>query len=116
MNNMFAGSKIGNIGQVLQRLDTSNVKYMAGMFMGVELYDTSVLASFNTANVINMNGMFLYSKIGELDLRSFDTSNVVNMELMFKDTSAYAGYARTQKDADRFNNSSFRPSGFDFEV
>ena len=39
---------------------------------------------FNTSNVTNMGGMFVYcGSLTSLDLSSFDTSNVTNMEWMF---------------------------------
>ena len=49
-----------------------------------------------------------------IDLSSFNTSNVTNMNTMFSACSARTGYARTQEDADRFNNSSNKPSSLVF--
>ena len=74
------------------------------------------LSSFDTSNVIDMTNMFYNSTATTLDLSSFDTSNVTNMSNMFYGCSATTGYARTQADADRFNNSSGKPSALVFVV
>ena len=63
-----------------------------------------------------MSNMFRGSSATTLDLSSFDTSNVTNMTNMFYGCSATTGYARTQADADRFNNSSGKPSALVFGV
>ena len=63
-----------------------------------------------------MSYMFYNSSVTTLDLSSFDTSNVTNMNNMFNGCSATIGYARTQADADRFNNSSGKPSALVFVV
>ena len=57
---------------------------MSYMFSGSKTtsIDTS---SFNTSNVVNMNGMFLNSTgITEIDVSGFDTSNVTQMSAMFQ--------------------------------
>jgi len=41
---------------------------------------------------------------------------VVTMSRMFQDSQATTGYARTQTDADKFNNSSGKPSTLNFVV
>jgi hypothetical protein len=52
-----------------------------------------------------------------IDLSSFDTSKVTQNDNMFQEcTSLTTGYARTQADADKFNNSSNKPSGITFVV
>ena len=48
--------------------------------------------------------MFFNSSATALDLSSFDTSNVTDMQDMFENCAATTGYARTQVDANRFNN------------
>ena len=65
-----------------------------------------------------MKSMFDNSKAITLDLSSFDTSNVTNMSYMFYNSKATTGYARTQADADKFNNSSdtWKPSSLTFIV
>ena len=138
MQGMFQQSQVTTLD--LSGFDTSNVTNMMGMFTFSQA-TTLDLSSFDTSNVTNMSGMFMYSRATELDLSSFDTSNVTNMNLMFGgskattldlssfDTSnvtvvtqmfiyslATTGYARTQTDADRFNNSSSKPSILTFVV
>ena len=88
---------------------------MSSMFYGCQA-TTLDLSSFDTSKVTNMSNMFYNSRATTLDLSSFDTSNVTNMNNMFYGCSATIGYARTQEDADRFNNSSGKPAGLTFIV
>ena len=60
--------------------------------------------------------MFNNSQVSTLDLSSFDTSNVTNTDFMFHGSSVTTGYARTQTDADKLNNSSSKPSTLTFVV
>ena len=86
-----------------------NVKYMRGMFSNCNLTNTN-FSSFDTSNVINMEGMFSYSqsetnidfsnfdtqkvtsmnhmfyecKLASIDISSFNMTNIENIELMFK--------------------------------
>jgi surface protein len=99
----------------LSSFDTSNVTNMSRMFQ-FSSATTLDLSSFDTSNVTNMGYMFNGSSATTLDLSSFDTSNVTNMSNMFYGCSATTGYARTQEDADRFNNSSGKPSALIFVV
>lgn len=125
--------------------DNSNVTDMSVMFFGLDyLYPTLDLSSLDTSNVTDMSGMFIMCmSLISLDLSSFDTSNVTNMNLMFKDCFSLefldlssfdtskvtsmdymfdgcyglrTAYARTQKDADRFNASIGKPSNVNFTV
>ena len=113
MVGMFSGSKVAVLD--LSSFDTSNVTNMYSMFSRSEA-TTLDLSSFDTSKVTNMAGMFAYSKMATLDLSSFDTSNVTNMSSMFAGSKTTTGYARTQNDADKFNNSSDKPSGLTFVV
>ncbi len=45
-----------------------------------------------------------------------NNTNITDMSNMFYRSSATTGYARTQADADRFNNSSGKPSALVFVV
>ena len=74
------------------------------------------LSSFDTSKVTDMSYMFCSSKATSLDLSSFDTSNVTNTSDMFSYSKAITGYARTEKDATKFNSSSSKPSGLTFVV
>jgi surface protein len=99
------------------RVDSNNKKVtsMRYMFYGSSA-TTLDLSSFDTSNVIYMSYMFYRSSATTLDLSSFDTSKVTNMNNMFNSSSATTGYARTQADADRFNNSSGKPARLNFVV
>ena len=114
MGSMFEASKTTELD--LNGFDTSNVTNMFGMFRYSNITEIKGLNKFNTSKVTNMYGMFAYSTVTALDLGSFDTSNVTNMNNMFIDSKVTTGYARTQADADKFNNSSNKPSGLTFTV
>ena len=114
MNNMFLYSKITKI-LGLNKFNTLKVTNMSSMF-GYTLVETLDLSSFDTSNVTNMSYMFFKSAATTLDLSSFDTSNVIYMDAMFGNSKATTGYARTQNDADKFNNSSGKSSGLTFTV
>ncbi len=113
MSHMFEMSLADTLD--LRFLDTSNVTDMSGMFRESQA-TTLNLSSFDTSNVTDMSGMFINSQATTLDLSSFDTSNVTNMSYMFMESRATIGYARTQADADRFNNSSGKPPALVFVV
>ena len=99
----------------LSSFDTSSVTGMAFMF--ADLQATSLdLSSFDTSSVTSMISMFRALPATNLDLSSFDTSSVTNMSQMFRDSQVTIGYARTQADADRFNNSSAKPARLTFIV
>ena len=126
MRFMFALNKSNFLD--LSSFDTSSVTTMEGMFDAIQsssidlssfntsnvidmnrMFDSSQttildLTTFDTSKVTNMSGMFQNSQTTTLDLSSFDTSKVTNIYNMFYQTKASIGYARTQSDADRFNN------------
>lgn len=108
----------GYIGSQLKGVASynENVTNMTSMFQNCGSLTSLDLSSFDTSNVTNMSSMFDGSGATTLDLSSFDTSNVTNMANMFYNSSATTGYARTQADADRFNNSSNKPSTLVFVV
>jgi surface protein len=113
MSYMFSDSKATTLD--LSSFDTSNVTTMSSMF-ALSSATTFDLSSFDTSNVTHMNEMFAVSPATTLDLSSFDTSNVTNMNNMFVESQATTGYARTQTDADNFNNSLGKPSTLEFVV
>ena len=92
-----------------------NITDMSRMFYYSQA-TTLDLSNFDTSNVTDMRYMFYNSKATSLDLSGFDTSNVTNMAQMFRNSLATTGYARTQADADKFNASSYKPSGLNFVV
>ena len=114
MYEMFEGSYATTLD--LSSFDTSNVTDMHSMFYNSDAAEIKGLNKFNTSKVTDMSWMFYNSKATTLDLSSFDTSNVTNMSWMFKNAKATTGYARTQSDADKFNNSSNKPSSLTFVV
>ena len=113
MRYMFRDSSATTLD--LSSFDTSKVTNMSNMFYGSSA-TTLDLSSFDTSEVTDMRYMFRDSSATTLDLSSFDTSKVTNMSNMFYGSSATTGYARTQADADRFNNSSGKPAGLVFVV
>jgi len=113
MSYMFFNSQATSLD--LSSFDTSNVTAMNAMFRDSKATSLD-LSSFDTSEVAYMSSMFQNSQATSLDLSSFDTSNVTNMSFMFNGSKATIGYARTQADADRFNNSSGKPPGLVFVV
>ena len=108
----YWGSSLDN---VIPYCDFSQITSAKQMF-----YDCKNLTSvpyLNTSSCTDMYRMFFNNeKILTLDVSSFDTSNVTNMSDMFLWCKATTGYARSQKDADRFNASSNKPAGLTFVV
>jgi len=113
MYRMFRNSQATTLD--LSSFDTSNVTNMSGMFYNSQATTLDV-SSFDTSKVTNMSLMFGGSQATTLDLSSFNTSNVTNMANMFYGAQTTIGYARTQTDADNFNNSSEKPSTLTFVV
>ena len=85
MNALFGTSKASSID--LSSFDTSNVIDMEGMFYNISATNLD-LSSFDTSNVTNMRGMFKNSSATNLDLSGFDTSNVTTMYEMFNGSAA----------------------------
>jgi len=103
MSYMFEESRINKIN--LSGLNANNVINMSSMFNLSSATDIN-LTGMTALNVENMCTMFSASAATTIDLSGFDTSNVTNMEGMFGASAATTGYARTQADADKFNNAS----------
>ena len=105
MRSMFTFCSSNKID--LSGFDTSKVTNMNSMFYDTRsLYKIVGLNDFDTSNVTNMGNMFYNCAVQKLDLSSFNTSKVTDMSDMFKLSQAYDGYARTQDEADKFNNKS----------
>ena len=113
MSYMFAYSQVTSLD--LSSFDTRNVTDMRGMFRGSQATSLNV-SSFDTSKGPYMSSMFNSSQATSLDLRSFDTSKVTNMQEMFKNAQATSGYAGTQADADKLNNSLNKPTTLTFTV
>lgn len=80
---MFNGFyKCKSIG--LNKLNTSNVVDMTGMFSDCTEMEYLNVKNFNTSKVVSMAGMFSRChSLMEIDLSSFDLSNVQNAHYMF---------------------------------
>ena len=88
MRYMFSGVTMFNSSGYnidLRWFDTSNVKYMEGMFKGCYRLESLDLSNFNTSNVVDMEEMFEGCRaLTSLDLSNFNTSNVSYMKGMFE--------------------------------
>ena len=77
----------------VSRFDTRKVQDMSEMFSGIRLLIrrdaiTLNLSNFNTANVVNMKGMFKDSRrFTDINMSSFNTSKVTDMSEMFSQAS-----------------------------
>lgn len=82
--NAFANlSSITNLD--LSMLDTSHVKDMSNMFLACPNLETLILeGKFSTANVTNMQNMFMNCNMQNLNLSCFKFENVENMKSMFQ--------------------------------
>ena len=101
----------------LTNVNTSYVTDMSYMFANNQNLVGLDLSSFNTSNVTNMEGMFDGdSSLTSLDLSSFNLLNVLNTDYMFRDVQVTTGYARTQAEANIFNNSLDIPNDLTFTV
>ena len=113
MNSMFAGAKVKSLD--LRCFNTSNVTNMGSMFNDTEIENLDV-SSFDTSKVTYMYWMFANMPAKVLDLSSFSTDSLTETDRMFVGCEATIGYARTQADADKFNNTYNKPSGLTFVV
>ena len=96
-NDLYALSEIEQIE--LDKVDTSKVKNMRGMFFGCNSLTNLDLSSFNTSNLTNMGYMFCWcTSLANLDLSGFDTSKVRYMNNMFEECSVL-----TNLDLSSFN-------------
>ena len=85
-SNMFSkiGSDIGDdLTEFFKFVDSSKLTNMNRMFYYAQI-DNLDLSSLKTLKVTNMGELFYYCmKLTHLDISSFDTSNVTNMSYMF---------------------------------
>lgn len=95
----------------LDKLDTSNVTNMRGMFDSCAALTNLDVSNFNTANVTDMSWMFFQGwKLTSLDVSNFDTSNVTNMDRMF-----YECKALTSLNVSNFNTSKVTNMSYMFQ-
>ena len=96
-NNFTALTKIEN----LDKVSTSGVTNMYGMFNGCSRLTSLDVLHFDTSQVTNMMYMFgSCSGLTSLDVSHFDTSKVTNMALMFQNCSGL-----TSLDVSHFDTS-----------
>ncbi len=68
----------------LSTFNTSNVVNMEGMFQACEKLEYLNVSSFDTSSVTNFSWMFNYCEnLEKIEISNFDTSNATNMSLMF---------------------------------
>ena len=86
----------------LSKIDTANVINMSGMFGECYALMNLDVSGMDTSNVTDMSGMFRWcDNLTELDVSNFDTSNVTDMNSMF------AGcYSLLELDVSGFDTSS----------
>ena len=73
----------------LSSFNTGNVLSMNGMFTAINIQDGLLdFSKFDTSKVQTMHEMFAGSNFGILDVSNFDTSNVTDMSSMFNGVSA----------------------------
>ena len=101
MSNMFSdNTSLTNI-TFGDNFNTANVINMSGMFKNCTILKTIDLSSFDTSNATIMASMFMNCQgLQNLDLKSFNTSNVTNMLSMFYNCSSL-----TSLDLSSFNTS-----------
>ncbi|MCF0260743.1 MAG: BspA family leucine-rich repeat surface protein, partial [Erysipelotrichaceae bacterium] len=84
-----------------EKMDTSRVTNMGGMFYYDRYLKNLDLSGFDTSNVVDMSSMFVdCQQIERLYLRNFDTSHVQNMSRMFDSC-----YSLIDVDVSSFNTS-----------
>ena len=87
--NLFHGLHNVKAIEGLMYFDTSNVKSMKNMFLGMSSLRKLDVLSWDTSQVIYMEWMFSgASSLIELDVSTWDTSNVVNMSGMFSEMTS----------------------------
>ena len=101
MSNMFSdNTSLTNI-TFGDNFNTANVINMSGMFKNCTILKTIDLSSFDTSNATIMANMFMNCQgLQNLDLKSFNTSKVTNMYGMFYNCSSL-----TSLDLSSFNTS-----------
>ena len=123
MSGMFARTNATSLD--LSSFNTSKVTDMSMMFYGSKATEIKGLNKFDTSNVKYMGGMFANTKVPILDLSSFNLSNLSldmddtrGFEGMLIDCAATKGYARTEKDLQFLNNALYtsKPDTLVFEL
>ena len=79
---MFEDARIGSVD--IGGWNSYSLHDASNMFRNANITSGLNIVSFDTANVIDMSGMFSFSNIPNLDLAYLKTSNVKNMRSMFE--------------------------------
>lgn len=96
-----------SLQNIVSKIDTSNVTSMESTFENCKSVTRLDLTNFNTSKVTDMYSMFDGCDSMEyIDLSSFDMSKVKNTSYLIDMPKLKTGYANTQADADKINNSS----------
>ena len=80
------GGYFNNVHEIinLNKLDTSRVTNMKGMFESCNSLASANLSNFDTSHVENMSSLFSNcSSLTSVDISNFNTANVTNMSKMF---------------------------------
>ena len=83
-------NKPANLTEIigLEKLNTSNVRNMQGIFSGCTNVTNLNVSNFDTSKVVFMRGMFEDCwSLASIDVSNFNTSNVTDMGYMFKECS-----------------------------
>ena len=80
IDHAFASADVFN--QDISNWDVSNVSTMNYTFSNSDLFDQDIFLYWDTSNVTDMEGMFMYDTA--LDVENLDTSSVINMRRMFE--------------------------------
>jgi len=81
---LFFDMQATRVIEGIEKLDTSNVTNMRGMFSSMVFVEELDLSNFDTSKVEDMSTMFAGCRsLTNLNVTSFDTSNVTNMSSMF---------------------------------
>ena len=123
MSGMFGMTNATSLD--LSSFNTSKVTDMSMMFYDSKATEIKGLNKFDTSNVKYMGGMFANTKVPILDLSSFNLSNLSldmddtrGFEGMLIDCAATKGYARTEEDLQFLNNALYtsKPDTLVFEL
>lgn len=72
----------------ISSLDTSNVKYMTGLFAGSHIGELRGLEHLNTSNTTSMQDMFANTTFDVLDISTFESAPLYRLDGMFKGLKA----------------------------
>ena len=111
LRGLFSGCERMTEIQGLEKMDTSQVTDMSGMFFGCRSLTKLDVSGLNTSQVTNMSYMFSgCNELIELDVRGLDTRQVTDMSGMFFECRSL-----TKLDVSGFDTSQVTDMGYMFE-